>query len=290
MTPEALDSLSKKELIAIILAQAEMIEALQARIAQLEAKLGAPPKTPDNSSMPPSSGQKASRPPSAKKRRTGRIGTSRKLAENPDHVRDVFAATCPHCEAPASPADQPDIHAYDHIDLPPVRPVTTRVQLHSGRCSCCGGRIKAEAPGDMPMGSPFGPGIVAVVVYLHTRHMVSYERLTEVLHGLFGLEVSEGAIANMLMRSSDCFAGEAERIEAQVRKSLVIASDETSARVMGQTCWQWVFASSTAVCHRIAASRAKAVVEDFLDKAKPEVWISDRYGGQMGHAALHQAC
>ncbi len=219
MIPEALDSLSKKELIAIILAQAEMIEALQARIAQLEAKLGAPPKTPDNSSMPPSSGQKASRPPSAKKRRTGRIGTSRKLAENPDHVRDVFAATCPHCEAPASPADQPDVHAYDHIDLPPVAPITTRIRLHSGECSCCGGRIKAAPPSDMPPASPFGPGVVAVVVYLHTRHMVSYERLREILHGLFGLKISEGAIANMLMRSGDCFAAEAERIEAVVRKA-----------------------------------------------------------------------
>ncbi len=56
-------------------------------------------------------------------------------------------------------------------------------------------RFKAAAPGDMPAGSPFGPGIVALVVYLHTQHMVSYARLTEILHGLFGLEVSEGATA-----------------------------------------------------------------------------------------------
>ncbi len=111
MIPEALDSLSKKELIAIILAQAEMIEALQARIAQLEAKLGEPPKTPDNSSMPPSSGRKANRPARSGDRRKGRKGTSRKLAENPDHVRDVFTATCPHCDASASPADQPDVRA-----------------------------------------------------------------------------------------------------------------------------------------------------------------------------------
>jgi len=75
-----------------------------------------------------------------------------------------------------------------------------------------------------------------------------------------------------------------------VRAAAVIASDETSARVLGQTCWQWVFSCSTAVSHRIAATRAKAVVEDFLGDAKPEVWVSDRYGGQMGHGRLHQAC
>jgi len=213
MTPEALDSLGKKELIAIILAQAETIEALRARIEELEAKLGVPPKTPDNSSKPPSSGQKANRPPRSSKRRKGRKGTSRELAENPDKVRDIFAEACPHCDAPASPCGQPDVHAYDHIDIPPIRPVTTRIRLHSGECPCCGGRIKAGSPDDMPPGSPFGPGIVAVVIYLHARHMVGYERLTEILHGLFGLEISEGAIANILKRSGEPFAAEAARIE-----------------------------------------------------------------------------
>jgi len=298
MKPEALDSLSKKELIGLVLSLVEQVNALtgqvsvlQARVEELEAKLGLPPKTPDNSSKPPSSGQKANRPEKKKKpRRKGRKGASRPLAKNPDKVRDVFAEACPHCDAPASPCDQPDVHAYDYIDLPPVRPVITRVRLHSGRCSCCGGRIKAGPPGDMPPGSPFGPGIVAIVIYLHARHMVSYERLREILHGLFGLEISEGAIANMLKRSGDCFADEAARIEDAVRNAPVIASDETSARVLGQNCWQWVFSCSTAVCHRIAASRARAVVEDFLGGAKPQVWISDRYGGQMGHGQAHQAC
>ena len=40
MTPEALDSLDKKELIGLVLAMAEQIAALQARVAELEAKLG----------------------------------------------------------------------------------------------------------------------------------------------------------------------------------------------------------------------------------------------------------
>lgn len=66
--------------------------------------------------------------------------------------------------------------------------------------------------------------------------MVSFNRLKEMLKGLFGLEISEGAIANMLARAQEPFAAEAEaeRIEAHVRAAPVIASDETSARVLGQ--------------------------------------------------------
>ena len=110
----------------------------------------------------------------------------------------------------------------------------------------------------MPIGSPFGPGIVALVVYLHACHFVSYNRLVEMLHGLFGLTLSEGAIANMLGRAASPFAAAGRRIEAEVRAARVIASDETSARVQGKThcrrglprrqqaMWQWVFGCTPA--------------------------------------------
>src|SRR5271166_3630314 len=97
MTPEGLDSLSKQELIALILAQQEQICQLLARVAELEAKLNLPPKTPSNSSLPPSKGQKANQPEKAKKLRKGRPGVARKLAENPDYIRDEFAGVCPEC-------------------------------------------------------------------------------------------------------------------------------------------------------------------------------------------------
>ena len=51
-----------------------------------------------------------------------------------------------------------------------------------------------------------------------------------------------------------------------------------------------MFGSATAVAHRIAASRGKAVVSEFLEGATPEVWVSDRLGAQMNHAKAHQVC
>ena len=290
MTPEALDSLSKQELIALVLAQTEQIRLLTARVEELEARLDIPPKTPGNSSLPPSKGQKANRPEKAKKERKGRPGAARKLAENPDHVREVFAYACPECGKAALPGDQPEVYAYDHIDLPEIKPVVTRVNIHRGACRHCGERISATPPADMRLGSPFGPGVAALAIYLHARHMVSYNRLVEMFKGLFGLEISEGAIANIFRRAAEPFAAEAELIDAEVRASPVIASDETSARVEGQTGWQWVFGSATAVAHRIAASRGKAVVSEFLEGAIPEVWVSDRLGAQMNHAKAHQVC
>lgn len=58
MNRDALERLSKDELIALVLALTAQIDALTKRVGELEAKLGQPPKTPDNSSLPPSQGRK----------------------------------------------------------------------------------------------------------------------------------------------------------------------------------------------------------------------------------------
>jgi transposase len=142
----------------------------------------------------------------------------------------------------------------------------------------------------MAPGSPFGPGIVSAVTYFHASQMVSYSRLTEMLSGVFGLTVSEGAIANMLRRAARPFADTADVIAETVRRSPVIASDETSARVAGKTWWQWTFGAATAVYHTIVPTRGKIVPIEFLGNAKPKVWLSDRLAAQCNHAEAHQVC
>ncbi|MBV8341041.1 MAG: IS66 family transposase [Gammaproteobacteria bacterium] len=214
---------------------------------------------------------------------------ARELCPNPDVTRDIYAESCA-CGAKLAPTDQVIAHAYDHVELPPIKPVTTRINVHRGDCPCCGMPVTAEAPADMPPGSPFGPGIVALVTYLHGCQMVSYARLAEMLDGLFGLKISEGAIANMLARAAEPFAECAQTIHETVRNSPVIASDETSARVKGKTHWQWTFVAAKAVAHVIAPTRGKIVPNEFLGGARPKVWLSDRLAAQGNHAEAHQFC
>jgi transposase len=313
MPPEGIDSLDAKNLKGLVLSLLaridelfkqnrelsdqnkkllEQIGALLGRIAELEARAGKPPKTPTNSSLPPSSGQKtnvAGTSIKKKKCRKGRPGVTRELCLKPDVTRDIFAERC-DCGGKVPPKGQALAHAYDHVELPPIKPVTTRINLHSGDCSCCGKTVTAKPPADMPHGSPFGPGIVALVTYLHACQMVSYSRLAEMLEGLFSLKISEGAIANMLSRAAEPFAKCAEAIHETVRNSSVIASDETSARVKGKTHWQWVFGAATAVAHVIVPTRGKIVPIEFLNGARPQVWLSDRLPAQCNHAEAHQVC
>jgi transposase len=298
MYRDELAKLSRDELIALALAQTAQIEAQAAQItelarhvAELEAKLGQPPKTPDNSSVPPSQGRKANRAERrAAKKRKGRPGVFRALAVNPDRIVESLAERCPHCAQQLSPADQPGFHAYDHIELPPIRPVVTRIHRHRGTCPHCRRGFSAAPPPDMPPGSPFGSDLTALIVHLHVTQAIGFERLAQLLDEVFGIRISEGAIANLIGRAQAPLAASAATIAAEVRASPVVASDETSARVKGQNWWQWVLLSPTAIHHLIADSRAAAVLDDFLGDSKPEVWVADRYAAQAGHADERQLC
>lgn len=298
MNRDALANLSKDDLIALNLAQAEVIarqsgqiETLTKRIEALEAKLGKPAKTPDNSSLPPSQGQKPNRAERrAAKTRKGHAGAFRRLSETPDRVVETRAAACPHCDQALSAKDQPGFHAYDHIDLPPIKPVVTRIHRHRGTCPCCRRGFSAPVPEGMAPGSPFGPGLAALVMHLHVTQAISFERLVRLMDEVFGVALSEGAIANMLARAEAPMIVAAETIAEEVRSSPVVASDETSARVKGKTWWQWVLLSSTAVYHVIVDSRGAKVVADFLQGAVPEVWVADRYAAQNGHGRRRQLC
>ena len=164
------------------------------------------------------------------------------------------------------------------------------MRLFGGRCACCGERATAAAPSGLEPGSPFGKSVEAVVVYLHYGQAIGLERLRLVLGELFGFWISEGAICNILARAQAPLEAAATAIAAQVTASDVVASDETSVRVMKKTCWEWVFVTAACVLHIIRPSRGAGVVQALFGAMRPQVWISDSLGSQRGHADRWQAC
>ena len=154
MNRDELESLSKDELVELVL------------------KLQRPAKTSRTSSKPPSTDRKerraASKPGGA---RPGHEGHFRMLAAQPDEViehRPERCVACGHAFAPDAAGEV--IGAGDDVDLPPVRPVVTRHRRLACACPGCGVRTKA-AP--LAAGSPFGPNIQALALYLkHVQHVL----------------------------------------------------------------------------------------------------------------------
>jgi transposase len=292
---QGLAASDKDALIARLLAQVQeqsaVIERLAARVAELEAKLGLPPKGPDNSSMPPSLGRKPSGGSKSKAKRRGRAGTHRALHPNPTRQCDVSAEVCQDCGADVSGVAQSAMETYDRIEIPKIEPDVTRVVLRGGVCPCCARTFKAPPPAGLEPGSPFGPELRAYVIYLRSVQGVPLARLSDLFRDLFGLEISEGALVNILRAARGAFMAQTDGLKADLKDGAAIASDETGLRVGKKNSWLWVFHHGPTAVFLANQSRARAVVENFLGDWRPEYWLSDRYAGQIGWAVKgHQFC
>jgi len=290
-----LNHLSHAEKDVLIRALWAQVQALTARVAELEARLGGPPKNSDNSSQPPSRDQKANREDKPKRQgprqgSLGRKGGGRALVAHPDETVIARPICCAQCRAAFAAADHRLVDRFDKIELPTVTPVVTRVELYAGDCPACGATTLAPLPQGLEQGSPFSINIVALALYLRFTHAISYQRLSRLLLELFGLAISEGALDAAFRRAKPCFDAEVGAILARLRRARVVCSDETSVRVDGRTCWNWVFQNSEVVIHVIRHSRGAGVVGEVMAGHRPAIWVSDLYGAQQGHAEHWQIC
>src|ERR1700712_4623057 len=230
------------------------------QLIELVLRLQRPDKNSRTSSKPPSTDKKEkrenSRPGGAK---LGHEPHNRRLADDPDEFRDHMPGVCKQCGgAFASDAPRDLIGEYDEIEIPPIKPYVIRHRRFACRCAHCGAAAKGPAPA-VAMTTPFGPRIHALAIYLKGFQALSYERLRGLLHDAFGLDVSEGALMNMFIRSHPRFKIEAEKAKAILRAARVVASDETGVRIEGTNSYHWVFHSKDAVVHQPDYSRAARV-------------------------------
>jgi transposase len=263
----------------------------KAELIEMVLRLQRPAKTSRTSSKPPSTDRKAqrdkSRPGGAK---PGHKGHSRDLSEDFDSAVDHFPDQCPGCGACLSAALIGEmVSEHDKIDLPVIATVVERHRRMAVTCPSCGLRVVADLPAEV-MGTPFGPRLHAVATYLKTFQALSYERLEAAFADLFGLRISQGGLMNMLRRTQGRFEDGREAAVATLRQATVVASDETGVRIEGSNSYHWVFRCEEAVVHQAAPTRGAVVVREMMDGHRPEVWCSDRYVAQQGHADAHQTC
>jgi len=283
----ALKQLNSDELVDIIL-------ALQAKVQELEDRLKRPPKTPRNSSTPPSQGRKGKRSEkkSQAKRgpKAGHPGSSRTKSE-PDITVELRVEQCAACGADLRDVSQTVIGSSQVVELPPVRPVVIEAHRCAVDCPVCGQRQSADYPVGLEPERVFGPRLEASAHYLHLAHPLSYVRTQDILRDLFGLDVSLGALVNVVKRASRTFHDAAQAILHDIRASGVIGSDETGARIDGQTAWLWTLQTPRSAYYTIEPTRGAVVLEALMGDTIPMVWVSDLAKAQLKQpATLRQIC
>ncbi len=283
----ALKQLSIDELVDLIL-------ALQARVRELEGRLNRPPKTSRNSSTPPSQDRKAKRQkkkPRAKRGpKAGHTGTSRTKRE-PDITVELRVEQCAACGTDLRHVPQRVIGSSQVVELPPVRPVVIEALRCAVECPGCGQTQSADYPAGLEPERVFGPRLEASAHYLHLAHPLSYVRTQAILRDLLGLDISLGALVNVVKRASGTFHDAAQAILTDIRARGVIGSDETGMRVDGQTAWVWTLQTPTSAYYTIEPTRGAVVLERLMGDTVPMVWVSDLAKAQLKQpATLRQIC
>lgn len=285
MTREYLETLTREELIELVLQLHAVVTELKAKVAELEAQFAGkprPPKTSTNSSVPPSSDRKGNRQTAKKKNRGakyGHVGKSRVRVE-PDVFIECKLEVCPDCGADLRDVEQKVVGSSQVVEIPPVKPVVIEAQRYGCICPQCGREQAADYPDGMESERVFGCHLTALVTYLHEIHHISYVRLQTVLGVLFGLTVSVGGLVNLVKWAGRKLRPVADEILDEIRHSQVVGSDETGARVDGKNQWQWVFVTEKATYHVIAPSRGSGVIGGVMGEAQPVVWVRDLWSAQ----------
>jgi len=283
-----LDGLSHDQKDALIRELWQELKTLRSDVEALKQKRVK--KTSRNSSVPPSKGFKANQSKSESASENGstppkHTGGGRELHLHPDQTVVAQAKSCPHCGHEVEVSKQSLIGIYERIELPPVKPFVTQVHRYGGTCECCQNHYESPVPVGLEPGSPFGMSIASMVTYLRYSHAVSYKRLSQLMAEMYGLTISEGAIANLLQRVKTVLEVPVNSIVARLRQSRLVGSDETSARVDGQTQWEWVFQNEQVCVHVIRPTRGKGVIDSVMDGHRPQIWVSDLFSAQAAHPA-----
>jgi transposase len=179
---------SRKELLALVSAQARVIEELTARIAaqderiaELERRLG---RHPRNSSQPPSADGPAT-PLRSTRRRSGRRpgkqpgagGSALFQVGAPDEFIDHVPDACTGCGCDLAGAPGTSVVRRQVHDIPTITPVVVEHRMHKRRCGC-GATTAAAAPAGVNAAAVYGPNLRALATYLLVFQHIPVARIS----------------------------------------------------------------------------------------------------------------
>ncbi len=280
-TPDSLRDKSHDELIALVIQLAERLERLEGEVERRKQ----PPTTSRNSSQPPSRDQKANRSKPKRRRhrgaKAGHVKAERPLTDKPERVIEVRPSTCSGCGQDLQALAPERTVRRQITELPVIQPVVIETRQHEVTCPTCGHAQAGRLPLGLEAERHFGPRLEATVTYLQHQQHLSYERAQAALAELFGVALSEGGQACIAERAGQAAQALTGALQDEIRRSAVVNSDETGARVDGRTWWEWVFRGGTAVLHVIRPSRAVDVIADVMGTARVGTWVCDCWGPQL---------
>jgi transposase len=280
--------MSREQLLAVVAAQAQVIEdqaaqieALAAQVAELTRRLG---QNSGNSSWPPSADRFAKpkrerRRSSARKpgKQPGAPGSTLGLVADPDEVIDHLPSACHGCGAGLDGAAPAGMIMRQVRDVPLVRARVVEHRLHKRACGC-GTVTTAPQPAGVDGPVCYGPNLRAIAVYLVVFQHVPVERAAQLIADLTGAAPSTGWVSAQVARTAEALNEVEKLIKTLITLAAVIGVDETTLNIAGRKQWLHVARTDLLTAYHLHESRGRKAVDAF--------GVLPGYAGTAVHDAL----
>ena len=256
------------------------------RIRVLENKL-----TSKNSSIPPSKDiSKSSRNLSLRKTsgrksggQKGHKGHTLEMKESADVILDHYVIICDSCNENMTNSNQRQIDKKQVFDIVPSSLIVTEHRKYQASCPNCHHVQQSRYP--IPLSKSktmYGSFLSSFVSYLSARQYLPIARIQELIKLMYGQQLSEGTIVNMIKKQANQLGQVHDQIRQAIQSSKLIGSDETGCSINGKTHWVWVFQNYTYTYLNVSTSRGFKTIENlFPEGFKNSVLVSDRWPAQL---------
>ena len=265
--------------------------------ARLRRQLGMNSK---NSSIPASKERLGSKPKKSVKHgskhkggaQSKHLGKGRELrpvSELTEPIHDVFPECCEGC----------GLLLHDHSQLcgAPGRSQQTEIEVivhvrefrtHAIRCRACKHVTRGKLDGEQAQS--FGPELQAQVASMSTEGHMSRSKLRRHASQIWKVELSNGAITNILKRVGAACEPNYELIRAALMLQPALYADETPWSCAGKGDYAWVAATEKLAVFAVGRRRSSIEARELLAGAQGIVH-TDRYKGySFLEASQRQLC
>jgi transposase len=272
---DSVDSLSREQLIQVILDQHRMIEQLRAEIEQLKRRGGAAPFSKGRSKPNPK--------PPGRKPGQGFFRFRNAPEETPGTEAievSVAALCCPACGGEWGEAKREVVTVTDIAEQP--RPEVRRYSVEVRGCRQCGRKMRGRHPDIAPgqhgaTAHRVGARLKAMAHALHYLHGVPVRKTPAIIEDLTGVRLTQGALTQDAMKQAGGAVGASyEALRALVRRQPVVHTDDTGWRVAGKTAFLMAFVNPSLSVYQVRPRHRNEEVRELIPAEFSGVMICDR--------------
>jgi predicted RecB family nuclease len=170
-----------------------------------------------------------------------------------------------------------------------VRKIITKYQSERRYCSTCKKWHNPQGIDKYGKSQLYGRKFKAWVVYLRIMHRLPYQKIADIAHDQFHVDVSWPYFPAYIRDFAEFYTETNDVIAEQLLRSPFIHVDETPINIRGETQYVWGFTDGYYVLLRLQKTREATIVHEFLDGYNG-VLIADFYPGYDSVKCLQQKC